>query len=364
MAQRFNAIVFIITGLLLSFSCTKNKPADEHNTLDTTIIGASNRILIVNEGQFMQNNASLSVYDPITQKVVNNAFSAVNNVPLGDVANSAAIFGGKLYIIINNSGKIYVTDSKTLVHKATISGLDSPREILFVSASKAYVSDLSARGMHIVDLQTNTVTGFIRTDNGNKQFKQHCVETMLMAGSWVYACSWSYGDAVLVIDPATDQLVDSIKVPKQPNSMVTDRDGKLWVASDGGYAGSPFGYEAPALTRIDPATRQVEAVYRMAQGTAASQLSINRGGDSLFFLNNGVVKMSVYADELPQTRLIANNKRWYSLAVSPDADELYCADAIDYAQNGVVYRYSTGGAVIDSFYAGVNPGAYFFSNAQ
>lgn len=360
MIKYLQSAQLVILGLMFGLSCTKSKPENDNNILDTAVLSASNRIVIVNEGQFMQNNSSLSVYDPLSHKVVNNAFSAVNNVPLGDVANSASIFDRSIYIVINNSGKIYVADSKTLVHQTTITGLDSPREILFVSPTKAYVSDLSARGLHIIDLQTNTVSGFISTDNGNKQFQQHCVETMLLSGKWVYACSWSYGDAVLVIDPLSDKLVDSIILPKQPNSIVADRDGKLWVLSDGGYEGSPFGYDAPALTRIDPVTRQVESVFRMAHGTGASQLGINRSGDTLFFLNNGVVKMSVYDREIPQRQLITNTKRWYSLAVSPDADELYCADAIDYAQYGVVYRYSTGGAVIDSFYAGVNPGFYCF----
>lgn len=355
------AIFFIF---ILGMSCTKDRPADSVPMLDTAVVNATNRVLIVNEGQFMQNNSSLSIYDPHSQKVVNNVFSEVNNVPLGDVANSAVQFGNSIYIVINNSGKIYVADSKTLVHKTTIIGLDSPREILFVSKTKAYVSDLTAKGLHILDLQTNTVSGFINTDNGNRQFHQHCAETMLMLGNRVYACSWSYGDVLLVIDPVADKLIDSIKVPKQPNSIVADRDGKLWAVSDGGYEGSPFGYEPPALTRIDPVTLQIEAVFRMAHGTSASQLCISRNGDSLFFLNSGVVKMSIYDDAIPRAPIIPASKRWYSLAASPESDELYCADAIDYAQNGVVYRYSTGGAVIDSFYAGVNPGFYCFGTAK
>ncbi len=309
----------------------------------------------------MQNNASLTVYDPATRQVMNHAFGNINQVPLGDVANSAAVNGNSIYIVINNSGKLYIADRNSLVHKATITGLDSPREILFVSQIKAYVSDLAAKGIHIIDLETNSLTGFVSTDNGNTQFAQHCVESMMLANGLVYASSWSYGDAILVIDPATDQLIDSIKVPKQPNSLVLDRDGMLWTTSDGGYEGSPFGYEAPALTKINLDTRTVEAVFRMNTGTSVIQLTINRTADSLFFMNNGIVKMSISDKSIPVERLITNEKLWYSLAVSPFADELYCADAIDYAQNGVVYRYSTGGALIDSFYAGVNPGFFCFS---
>lgn len=347
--------------ILTSTSCTKDNNKNNSEPTDTTALRSVNKVFVVNEGQFMQNNSSLSIYDPSTGTVMNNGFATVNQVPLGDVANSASILGDLIYIVVNNSGKIYIADKHSLVHKATITGLDSPREILFISDTKAYVSDLYAKGIHIIDLTTNTVSGFINLDNGNKQFVQHCAESMLAADGLIYASSWSYGDAVLVIDPSSDQLIDSIKVPKQPNSIVLDKDGKLWATSDVGYEGNPFGYEAPALTRINLQTRTVEAVYRLSIKASATQLSINKTKDSLFFLSAGIVKMSIYDKAVPTERIIDGNKLWYSITVSPFADEFYCADAIDYAQNGVVYRYTTGGTVIDSFYAGVNPGAYCFS---
>ena len=36
----------------------------------------------------------------------------------------------------------------------------------------------------------------------------------------------------------------------------------------------------------------------------------------------------------------------------------YVADAIDYQQQGIVYRYSSEGELIDEFYVGIIPGAF------
>lgn len=62
----------------------------------------------------------------------------------------------------------------------------------------------------------------------------------------------SYNDKdVIKVDTETDKVVDSLSVTRQPNSMVLDKNGKLWVLSDGGYAGSPYGQDQATLIRID-----------------------------------------------------------------------------------------------------------------
>ena len=41
-----------------------------------------------------------------------------------------------------------------------------------------------------------------------------------------------------------------------------------------------------------------------------------------------------------------------------DNGDVYVADAIDYQQQGIVYRYTADGDAVDEFYAGVTPGAF------
>jgi hypothetical protein len=72
--------------------------------------------------------------------------------------------------------------------------------------------------------------------------------------------------------------------------------------------------------------------------------------------------MAVLDNQLPATPLIyKKNRLFYSLEVYAPGSELYISDAIDYNQNGYVYRFTPQGTVIDSLRAGIIPGYFCFT---
>ena len=92
------------------------------------------------------------------------------------------------------------------------------------------------------------------------------------------------------------------------------------------------------------------------------------GLDTLYFINEGVWRIPVNADLLPsqpfirQRRGEAQDNRFYALGVHPETSKVYVADAIDYLQNGIVYRFSRECAVLDSVIAGIIPGSFYFAS--
>ena len=57
----------------------------------------------------------------------------INSRPLGDVPYSMGIDGSRIYIIVNNSGKIEVAGMNDMRSVTTISKIASPRYISFIT---------------------------------------------------------------------------------------------------------------------------------------------------------------------------------------------------------------------------------------
>ena len=353
-------IVSIVLILLVLSSCTESP-------VDTVFFDfTGNRgVYIVNEGNFMYGNSSLSFYDPATKRVYNQVFQARNSAPLGDVAQSMSLYGALGFIVVNNSGKIYVINSRTGEYAGSVSGFSSPRYVHVVDPAKAYVTDLYSKKISIFNPKTFQITGSISVGNSKSEFNQHPTEQMVQYKNLVFVNCWSYDNKILVIDTNTDQLVDSIEVFKQPNSLVLDGENKIWVLTDGGFEGNPYGYEQPGLLKIDAETLEIERTFRFSKGEHPFNLCINPTGDTLYFLNRHVWKMAVADKKLPEKPFISSKYSslyggFYSLAVDPASFEIYLGDAIDHRQNGLVYRYTTSGKLIDEFKVGISPGHFAF----
>ncbi len=329
--------------------------------VDETIEQKGRGLFILNEGNFQYGNATLSYYDPTTGEVGNEMFYRANGMKLGDVAQSMTMYGGRGWIVVNNSHVIFAIDPDTFRETGRIENLPSPRYIHFVDERKAYVTQLWSNRILIVDPRHYEVTGWIEVPG--MAAESGSTECMVEYGKYVYCSCWSYQNRIIKIDSETDQIVGSLEVGIQPSSLVIDRFGKLWTITDGGYEGSPYGNEQPTLCRIDAATFTLERRFRFKKGATPRSLVLNGSRDRLLWLNGGVWTMDADSRQLPVDPLIPERgTRYYGLTVDPTEGDIYVADAIDYQQRGVIYRFDASGMPVDEFEVGVTPGAYCWKN--
>ncbi len=339
--------------LLLSGCMKDDQWVKDHLQLGTIQL-APGSLFMVNEGNFMYGNATLSCYDTLKREIQNDLFYRVNGLPLGDVAESMTIFQSKGYLVINNSGKIYIMDTGNGKYTGKISGLISPRFLHFVNNIKAYVTDLYAGKITIVNPTTNQITGSIPCPS------HPSTEEMVQVGNILFVSCWSADRTVLAIDTDKDQILNEISTGEQPCGIVTDRFSKVWVLCQSLPGNSTN--SLAMLQRIDPITMKIEKSFSFPSQAKPVKLNIDNSGDNLFYLlGNEVRKMGITATSLPDKPIITlNSKVLYGLGIDPVNGNIYVSDALDYQQPGVIYRFSGSGNLLDSFKAGIIPGRFCF----
>ena len=314
-------------------------------------------LYIINEGNFQYGNASLSYYNPETKTVENEVFFRANAMKLGDVAQSLTVRDGIGWVVVNNSHVIFAIDLNTAKEVGRITNLTSPRYIHFLNDEKAYVTQLWDNRIFIINPKKFEITGYI--EYPGMTMENGSTEQIVQWGKYLYVNCWSYQNRILKIDTTTDKVVGELEVGIQPTSLKLDCNGKLWTVTDGGYEGSPYGYEAPALYRIDAETFTIEKEFHFAKGDAPSEVMLNGAGDKIYWINNDIWTMDATATHLPTRPFLPyNDTIYYGLTIDPATGDVYIADAIDYQQQGKIYRYSAQGELIDEFYVGIVPGAF------
>jgi YVTN family beta-propeller protein len=342
-----NKLLFLPGVLLLLFAACKQDPIPEPQPVPSTGIQPGQGVFITCEGNFMFGNSSVHYWKTGDTTCSGDLFQAANNRPLGDVCQSITVIGNRGYLVVNNSGKVEVVRMDDFSSVATINGFTSPRYLLPVSSTKAYVSDLYANRIAVVDLNSNQLTGSVPLIGQSGK--------MILYNGEVFVTN-SESNKLYVINAQTDVLTDSIVLADGASSIVQDAAGKLWVLCSGNWQGTSAGM----LVRINPATHQTEQSWSLPPASGAKELCINPQGTTLYFLQNGVRAMLTTDQQLPAQPFIAQGTRnYYALNCLPNG-ELMLSDAVDFVQRSYVYRYSASGTELQHVRAGINAGTIYY----
>ena len=172
----FNSLpLYVLFFATLFFvSCTEDPEVDPENasaddTTENTLGSFSSGIFVINEGNFLSDDGSISFID--SEGVVQNDIFSENNalLPLGDVVQSMYLWDTTAFILVNNSNKIEVVDGDEMTVLHTISDVSLPRYMVS-EGDYGYISEwvsFSDRGrISILDLNTYEILDTINVGFG------------------------------------------------------------------------------------------------------------------------------------------------------------------------------------------------------
>ncbi|WP_295120134.1 YncE family protein [uncultured Chitinophaga sp.] len=354
--------LFIV--LLLAASCRKDVAVfmNEDIRVDSATINGFAGFYLLNEGNMGSNKSTLDFFDYATGRYQRNIYAATNpTVPkeLGDVGNDIAIYGSRLYAVINASNKVDVMDARTAKKIgqieipncryikfdkgfAYITSYAGPIEVNPNYTQKGYVAKVDTATLAIVD---KCIVGF-QPDNleitGGKIYVAN-------SGGYMGAGSTEkYERTVSVIDLVTFKEDKRIDVAYNLHHIKADKRGDLWVTSRGDYKKLPS-----RLYFIDKNEQKVTDTLDVA----VSNYFLD--GDSLYVYSTEwsyitYSNVITYGIVNTRTREVVTRSFItdgtdkeieipYGIMVNPVTKDIYVTDAGNYVSPGILYCFSKEG---------------------
>ena len=373
--------LLLLILLLALAACRTIEPITPSERTDVGSGDAGNiaGFFLLNEGNMGSNKCTLDYYDYASGIYHKNIYAERNPgvvQELGDVGNDLAIYGSKLWAVVNCSNLVEVMDVATARHIGQVS-IPNCRYIVFKDRY-AYVSSYAGP----VEVDPNCRLGYVaKIDTTTLQVVDTCVvgyqpEEMVIAGGKLYVANSGgyrvpdYDHTVSVIDLASFKEINKIDVAPNLHRMELDAYGNIWVSSRGDY------YDIQPMTFL--ISTQSDSVIDQLDLLACSDMTLC--GDSLYVYSNAwsyftqtsdvnYAIVNVKTRQVVTRRFITDGTETqfqnpYGIAVNPNTHEIFVTDARDYITPGKVYCFSPEGRLKWSANTGDIPSRIVFTRIR
>ena len=373
--------LLLLILLLALAACRTIEPITPSERTDVGSGDAGNiaGFFLLNEGNMGSNKCTLDYYDYASGIYHKNIYAERNPgvvQELGDVGNDLAIYGSKLWAVVNCSNLVEVMDVATARHIGQVS-IPNCRYIVFKDRY-AYVSSYAGP----VEVDPNCRLGYVaKIDTTTLQVVDTCVvgyqpEEMVIAGGKLYVAHSGgyrvpdYDHTVSVIDLASFKEINKIDVAPNLHRMELDAYGNIWVSSRGDY------YDIQPMTCL--ISTQSDSVIDQLDLLACSDMTLC--GDSLYVYSNAwsyftqtsdvnYAIVNVKTRQVVTRRFITDGTETqfqnpYGIAVNPNTHEIFVTDARDYITPGKVYCFSPEGRLKWSANTGDIPSRIVFTRIR
>lgn len=314
---------------------------------------SSRGMYVLNEGLYLQGNATLSYVDLETHRVTNDVFFAVNGRDLGDAASMIAIRGNLGYIVVSNSHKIEIFDITTNQSVGTIDmgAGRSPLQLAFVNDTLGMVTNLFDSSVVFVDLRNRSLQD--RVEVGSNP------DGIAVAAGKAFVANTALGEGrtISIINLTTRTLVRTIEVGDNPSQITATPTGLLYILCAGFYGnfGDPSDDTPAKIFVMQPESEVV--VDSILIGGHAFKMAFGPSDDGYVPTSDSVVVLDIRFHRVTGTLAQGD---YYGVAVDPVSGTIYISDARGFVTPGVVYAYTTSGQRVKEYSVGLIPGSFAF----
>lgn len=350
--------------MIIATSCRKDVAVfmNEDIPLTDPEDNGSAGFYLLNEGNMGSNKSTLDYFDFVTGQYKRNIYAAINpTVPkeMGDVGNDIAIYGSRLYAIINASNKVEVMHARTAKR---IGQIDIPN-CRYIKFDQGYAYITSYAGP--IEINPNyTQKGYVaKVDTATLAIVDKCLvgyqpDCLEITGGKIYVANSGgymgagntekYERTVSVIDLATFKEEKRIDVAYNLHHIKADKRGNLWVTSRGDYKQLPS-----RLYYIDTDLQKVTDTLPIA----VSNYYLD--GDSLYTYSTEwsyITYSNVISYGIVDTRthqVVSHSfikdgtdkeiEIPYGIMVHPVTKDIYVTDAGNYVSPGMLYCFTKAG---------------------
>ena len=327
-------------------------------------------LFVGNQGNFSDNNGSLTRYDTQTGETVQDA------VPnLGGLVQNLYGGGRVLYVLLNFSdsfstgrGRIDVVDAASLVRTGQLD-VRTPRSLSIRNAAPGVLD------VFVTNLYDDTVTPveLVRGLTGPPVPVGPAPEGAVDSGRRTYIANSGFGAgrSISVIDTRTTAAIETIDdVCAGPRTLLVDGEGDVWAICTGARDFSTGAVTAPGeVVVLDGATGDEVQRFTYAGETLGSATfgrdGIFAGGDAqevYVVATGGVLRFEARTNTLA-TRIAVPGAPIGAVEYDVDAERLYLARpnaANPFTADGEVTIHDRAGALVDRFPAGIAPSVFAF----
>ncbi len=187
------------------------------------------RVVIGNGGVFSAQDGSLTIYSP------DDSTSFTDDINVAFIHLIKEV-DGRLYVVDNtisdNAGRITVYDASTREQLGQIQNVRPPRDLVFVSETKAYVPNLSrfnpdfSAQPSTVSIVNPSTEAFVDTiDVGRNP------EGIIVTQRRAFVAN-SGDETLSVIDTESDTVEETVDVCNSPNEVFLDGDGEVVIVCE------------------------------------------------------------------------------------------------------------------------------------